>query len=86
MVANKASPGGAATEQAGQVFPRCPVCHRSDVASPDLAGLIVSVERALDVADTLDLTFVGLDLCSALERLNALAPIQNSSDPSTSSS
>lgn len=85
MVANKASPGGVAAKQAGQVSPRCPVCHRMDAASPDLVGLIVAVERALYVADRLDLAFVGLDLCSALERLNALAPAQNALDPTTSS-
>lgn len=35
-----------------------------------LSELIVLVERALDTADTMGLPFVGLDLCSALEKLN----------------
>lgn len=42
----------------------------------DLAGLIVLVERSLESADALGLPFVGLDLCSALEKLNELKESQ----------
>lgn len=38
-------------------------------AGMSLPGLIELVEQALDLADTMGLTFVGLDLCSAREKL-----------------
>ncbi len=50
-------------------------------ASECLSELIALVERALDTADTMGLPFVGLDLCSALEKLNehraSLYPSEN---------
>ena len=51
-------------------------------ASEGLPELIALVERALDTADAMGLAFVGLDLCSALEKLNeqraSLYPSENS--------
>lgn len=43
-----------------------------------IADLAAMVERALDLADALGLGLVGIDLCSALERLNEIGEAEHS--------
>jgi hypothetical protein len=54
--------------------------HATRPDSATLADMIARVEEALAIADALDLGFVGIDLCAALERLKDIA---DGADPAT---
>lgn len=67
-------------ESTGRMEPRRPAEQRqpAGLGLPDHGGraapdLIALVEQALELADAAGLTFVSIDLCSALERLKAIA-------------
>jgi hypothetical protein len=45
-----------------------------------IVELTAAVEKALAIADALELSLVGIDLCSALERIKAMHPTANSEE------
>jgi hypothetical protein len=47
--------------------------HKPGHGCGEIADLTNLVQQALTLADALELTFVGIDLCSALERLKSIS-------------
>lgn len=58
----------------GPPFAMCPLIGNDPEV---IAELTAAVEKALAIADALELSLVGIDLCSALERIKSMEPTVN---------